>query len=248
MSRLDLITATMKQIKFTKNFREETGCNECAEVEAYSPKYLQDIEGDADEFIECSSCEIQSIYQDGFLIETDIEDELVGYYTSNYDYPVCNHIDGVTDNNIGYAKGITAGGVPFEAELIDKDDTLTMVVIIPAIFNDFYEGEEDDVSSNENITAIHCEVKSSDYSVLDIRMADGAMEENTEAVRDYVNFLVNNGIVTFTSDLINGTVLYRVDELGNDLAKILITMREDKEFWAYTDIDLVEFSKKEKGC
>lgn len=43
-------------------------------------------------------------YTDGFLIETDIDEETVGYYTSNYDYPVCNHRYGVTDKNIGYAK------------------------------------------------------------------------------------------------------------------------------------------------
>lgn len=40
-------------------------------------------------------------YTDGFLIETDIDEETVGYYTSNYDYPVCNHRYGVTDKNIG---------------------------------------------------------------------------------------------------------------------------------------------------
>lgn len=246
MSRLDLIAATMKPIKFTKDFIEETGCNECAEDEVYSPAHIQDIEGDTDEFFEPSYCGTQSIYSDGFLIETDIEEEPVGYYTSNFDYPVCNHIDGVTDKNVGYAKGITAGGVPFEAELIDKDDTLIMAVIIPAIFSDFYEGKEEAEPSDENIIAIHYEVKSLDYAVLDIGMTDGEMEENTKAVRDYVNFLVNNGIVTFTSNLINGTVLYRVDVLDNSLAKILITIREGEDFLAYTDIDFVEFPQKQK--
>lgn len=233
-------------VKFTKDFIEETGCNECAEDEAYSSAHLQDIEGDADEIFEHSYCGTQSIYSDGFLIETDIEEEPVGYYTSNYDYPVCNHIDGVTNKNIGYAKGITAGGVPFEVELIDRDDTLVMAVIVPEIFHDFYVGEEDDESSDERITTIYCEAISFDYSVLDIGMTNRAMEENSEAVRDYVNFLVDNGIITFTSNLINGRVLYRVDVLENNLAKILITMREGEEFLAYTDINFVEFPKKQE--
>lgn len=45
-----------------------------------------------------------------------------GYYTCRYDYPVCNHTDGVTEKNLGYIKGITADGVPFEAELFETED------------------------------------------------------------------------------------------------------------------------------
>ena len=139
--------------------------------------------------------------------------------------------------------------MPFEAELFEKDENLTMAVIIPAIFNDAYEDEEDDELSDENtnITAMHYEVESVDYSVLDIGMVDDAMEENTDVVRDYVDFLVNNGIVTFASNLLNGTVLYRIDVLGNELAKVLITMREGEDLWAYTDLDFTEFPKKHKS-
>lgn len=180
-------------------------------------------------------------YTDGFLIETDIDEETVGYYTSNYDYPVCNHRYGVTDKNIGYAKGITASGVPFEIELFEKSGTLMMSVVFPAIFNEFYEGEENDTSADENIMAMCRETEFFDYSVLDIGMLEGTIKKNTHTVRDYVGFLVNNGIVSFTTDLINGIVLYRVDKLGNDLVKVLITMQKDKKVLAYTDIDFVDF-------
>lgn len=137
-----------------------------------------------EEFKEVFQDKIRVGYPDGFLIDTD--EEPVGYYTSNYDYPVCNHTDGVTEKNLGFVKGITAGGVPFEAELFEKDENLTMAVIIPAIFNDAYEDEEDDELSDENtnITAMHYEVESVDYSILDIGMVDDAMEENTDVVRD----------------------------------------------------------------
>ena len=41
-------------MQFTEDFINETGCNECADVEVYSPEYLQDIEDDVDEFFERS--------------------------------------------------------------------------------------------------------------------------------------------------------------------------------------------------
>lgn len=44
MSRLDLITIAKETMQFTEDFINETGCNECADVEVYSPEYLQDIE------------------------------------------------------------------------------------------------------------------------------------------------------------------------------------------------------------
>ena len=50
MSRLGLITIAKETMQFTEDFINETGCNECADVEVYSPEYLQDIEDDVDEF------------------------------------------------------------------------------------------------------------------------------------------------------------------------------------------------------
>ncbi len=172
-----------------------------------------------------------------------------GYYTSKYEYPLCNHTEGVTERNIGYTKGITANGVPFEAELFEKEEVLTMAVIIPAIFNDAYEVREEEEYLNEQteLLGMHYKVKSFDYSVLDIGMVDDIMEENIEIVRDYVDFLVHNKIVSFASDLLNGAVMYRVDRLGNNLAKILITMCEGEEFLAYTDLDFGEFPKIHKS-
>lgn len=186
---------------------------------------------------------------DGFMISLDMEDEPVGYYQSKYEYPICNHTEGVSEKNIGFTRGVTASGVPFEAELFEEDDVMTMSVIMPAIYNDAYEGQEEDevIDENINITAMHYDVESDDYSVLDFGMVDDAMEENTDVVKDYVDFLVKNGIVTYASNLINGAVLYRVDVLGNELTKVLVTMKEGETFWAYTDLDFDEFSVNDKS-
>ena len=40
----------------------------------------------------------------------------MGYYTTKYEMPVCNHTERVESGNLGYARGITDSGVPFEAE------------------------------------------------------------------------------------------------------------------------------------
>lgn len=112
-------------------------------------------------------------YTDGFFIETDIDEEYVGYYTSNYDYSACNHRDGVTDKNIGYTKGITADGVPFETELFEREDTLMMSVAIPAIFNNFYKTDKEE--ADENIRKVCCEAD--EGTALDIGMAYGTMKK-----------------------------------------------------------------------
>lgn len=58
-----------------------------------------------------------------------------------------------------------------------------------------------------------------------------------------MKFLVNHGIVTFTSDVIDGRVRYFTDELGNNLAKILITMQRSRRLFAYTNMDFNDFLK-----
>ena len=83
-----------------------------------------------------------------------------------------------------------------------------------------------------------------DNSVLDIGMIEEATEDSKEVIEDYVDFLVKNGIVTFSSNVLNGTVMYRTDILGNELAKIIISLREGEDFWAYTDLSFIEFPVK----
>ncbi len=182
---------------------------------------------------------------DVFLMDTDMDEKSEGYYVTEYDYPVCNHTEGVTDINVGYIKGITVDGLPFEAELFEKDEILTMAVIIPKLDYDGCEDEKDGelLDDGTNIVPMHCQVMSFDGSILDVGMVDNGTEENIEVVMEYVNLLVDNGIVQFATDLYDGAVQYRTDILGNDLAKILITLREGEDFLAYTNLNFVEFKK-----
>jgi uncharacterized protein (TIGR02452 family) len=200
----------------------------------------------------------KSVFSDKLAMETAVnrglnvqngKTELFKFYQSDYDYPVCNHTEGVTEVNIGFARGVTASGVPFEAEVSQKDGIMTLAVVIPAIFNDAYEDvdENQELSDeNINITAMHYDVESFDYSILDLGMIDDAMEENTDVVRDYVDFLIENGLVVYASNLLNGTVLYRVDALGNSLAKVLITMQDSEGIWAYTALLFEDFPTRKK--
>ena len=167
-------------------------------------------------------------------------DDKMGYYEAKYDFPLCNHREELSKKNIGYSIGITEGGVPFEAEIFEHEDEMTLSVIIPSIFDsnpvDLPEMEE------SNILYFRDSFPTHDYGILDIGMVDDGEEDELDVTQKNVDFLVDNGIITFASNYWNGTVEYRVDELGNDLTKILITLKKGDEFWAYTDLDFRPFN------
>jgi hypothetical protein len=129
-----------------------------------------------------------------------------------------------------------------------KNGVMMLAVVIPAIFTDAC-GNMDEKFSDENghITAMHYNVESSDDTVLDIGMVDVAVEENIEIVTNYVDFLIESGLVDFSSNMVNGTVLYQTDALGNSLAKILITMQDGDDVWAYTDLLFDDFPANKDG-
>jgi hypothetical protein len=198
------------------------------------------ILGDADKI---------DIFKDVFKDKLETEDEnrqteLFCFFQSDYDYPVCNHTEGVTEANMGFARGVTISGVPFEAEVTSKDDVTTLAIMIPAIFNDAradMDRKQDATGANNRITAMHYDVESLDYTVLDIGMINDGIEENDDIMTDYVEFLIETGLVEYVSNMVNGTVLYRIDALGNSLAKILITMQDGDDVWAYTDLLFEDF-------
>lgn len=182
-----------------------------------------------------------------FLVEKQLGEDLKkvaykpsGYYTAKYNMPICNHSDGVTEENIGFAKGITAMGVPFEAELYQVGETMTLAVIMPQIF-DSCDIEDERENLDSNVIGFNYEVESWDGSVLDFGMVDEGIEDAESIVQKYVDFLVDTEIISFASNIWNGMVMYRTDVLGNSLVKILITLSEAEEFWAYTDIPISPF-------
>lgn len=45
---------------------------------------------------------------------------MVFYYTTKYDFPVTNHFENVSDDNIGWIRGVMSDELPFEAEIWKK--------------------------------------------------------------------------------------------------------------------------------
>lgn len=174
----------------------------------------------------------------------DYEEQLPvpGYYETKYDFPVCNHKEHITDDNIGYAVGITSDGVPFEAEIYTAGETMSINVIMPSIFDsDEDDTDIEDVDDNGNVLGFRNTFEIKDNGILDIGMVDDGEEDYDEVVKKYVGFLEKAEIISFASNILNGTVEYRVDILGNDLAKISVTLKEGDDFWAYTDLDFRSF-------
>lgn len=170
----------------------------------------------------------------------------LGYVEGSYDMPICNHTQNIEKYNIGYTQGITKGGVPFEAELFEADGTRTISVIMPSIYESNIVSEEPDDEEDNNLIGFQMQVEEVDYSILDIGMVDEGEEDDLEVVQKYVDFLVRNEIVSFASNMINGTVMYRVDINGNDLTKVLITMKDKNGDIAYTDLEFRPFNYLKK--
>ena len=72
-------------------------------------------------------------------------------------------------------------------------------------------------------------------------MVDEGGEDGLTIVQKYVDYVVVMGLVQFNSDVLNGTVLYRVDVLGNDLVEIKITLRQDGQEFARTGLHFKKF-------
>lgn len=158
------------------------------------------------------------------------------YFELKHEMPCCNHTDGISKHNIGYSVGVTYEGIPFEAELFEDGETVTMSVIMPSIFDSNPIGKIKH-KKDSNIIGFRNECPAEDYSILDIGMVDEGEEDELDVIQQYVDFLTDNGIVSFACNMQNGAVMYRVDVRGNDLTKVVITMSEPDQMWAYTDLD-----------
>lgn len=171
-----------------------------------------------------------------------VEEMNLGYYELAYEMPLCNHKEGLSDKNIGFAQGVTYDGVPFEVELTDDGKVQTLCVIMPSIYDSNPVDEPDEEDEN-NLIGFHFDIDEMDYSILDIGMVDEGEEDEMSVIQKYVDFLVDHEIISFASNVQNGSVFYRVDSLGNDLTKILITLRESEDIWAYTDLTFKSMRK-----
>lgn len=167
------------------------------------------------------------------------------YIQCAMDFPVCNHIKGVTKNNKGYATGIFEEGIPFEGELFryGEGDELQeeISILIPVM-----QKSENDMECTEynktNIVGYEYEVEIKDLSVLTIGMVGQGQEQNENIIRYYVEFLERNGIIRFIGNIQNGSVFYYTDVNANKFAQVHVGLITCGRREAITSLEFRKFN------
>lgn len=159
------------------------------------------------------------------------------YLEAESRFPLCNHTVGITSDNLGFTQGIMADGTPFEAELWSDGSEVNLSVVLPEqkeslIFNSLTCG---------NIVGFHSSVSRSDGSLLCIGMVNRGEEDRIGSVQQYVKKLKDAGIVRFTTEAENGSVLYVTDKNGTDLVRIIIALQTKQGKCASTPLHFKKF-------
>lgn len=174
------------------------------------------------------------------------------FLQATYPYPVCNHTSREVDScNIGYAQGILKDGVPFEAELWkDVDNKLVALSIYLPELKEMYEEynkientydlEEDNIIAFEKTDEIDWQ------AVLCIGMVERDSNVDDEELHNYVEYLIQMGVIAFDSDFLNGNLHYLTDIEGNDLVSVEIILEEDGCVWAKTPLQFIDFPSNPK--
>lgn len=141
---------------------------------------IVDIGKKEKELIEGLEEKLEEDFGDGFFGDEDdffededdfFDDDMMGFLPfveSVYDMPIINHTKGFTDENFGYAQGVTQDGIPFAAEVYDVDEREILVLYIPAIYS-FSEDKDNLYDEANRITELRKERKN-EIDVLDIGM------------------------------------------------------------------------------
>lgn len=169
-------------------------------------------------------------------------------------YPdlLCNH-NGAQFVNIGYSVGITSNGVPYEAELWHDDKCLCIGVVVPFI-KEFGEMNTEPVPKNALPKVVNFgrakeakekestdNIEGPDFSMLCVGMIDDGVEVELDTVKNYVEFLVEEKIVDFTSEIYHGAVKYRVNVAGHSVAEIMIVLKDGVDLIAVTNLEYKDF-------
>lgn len=177
--------------------------------------------------------------------ESDSELEVASFLgiQAAYDFPVCNHIQCLTSENIGYCQGVLVDGMPFEAELYSCESGHGLAIVMPLLDNSVAEKYDDSClpSPDTNVIGFAMSEQFTDYSILDIGMVDTGEVSDGETIHRYINYLVENGLIKFTTCMYNGAAWYRTDIAGNDLIKIVITLSERGQIAATTNLTFRSF-------
>lgn len=166
------------------------------------------------------------------------------FYESQYPFPVCNH-KGAEENNIGYTIGVFDDGIPFEAEIWCDDGYISMGIIMPYVDCIISDLPQINIPSNNKLVGYHNEKRMTDFSVLCVGMVEEGYEENLTVVQEYVEYLCEKNVVEFCSNMMNGTVEYLTDRLGNSLVNVIITLGDEKTEWAIPHLNFKNFSSNQ---
>ena len=175
------------------------------------------------------------------------------FYEGYVDFPICIHVADIGPENIGYSNGITADGLPFEAEIYsygkEENEQKELAIIIPDIYveEDDCEDMEDAPVETSNIEGFKYEVQMQNYSVLPIGMVDRGQEENFKILQWYLNYIEETGLVQFTGNLRSCSVFYYTDVNGNDLVQIRTGLITDGRVEATTGLSFRDFPYREKS-
>lgn len=195
-------------------------------------------------FVDVFNDKLENVCQDQFDNIDDFDNSDSLYVEANSEFPVCNH-DGADEDNMGYTVGLFNDGTPFEAEYWGDGNSYSISVIIPEK-KEFISDDRNNIQNDSNIVGFHNWVMSYDNAILCQGMVDEGIEEELIVIQKYVDYLIDIGIVTFCSEVLNGAVFYRIDILGNHLAEIKINLKENGEELAKTKLNFKKFPNTKK--
>lgn len=157
------------------------------------------------------------------------------YLQFDYPFPLCNHTDGISDFNIGYAQGVTENGIPFEAELI-KDAVETNLSIILPWCVDIFDCEAD------SMPEFIIDAEPLDLNnVLTKGMIFNGRIDDTDFILGCNEFLESTGIIEFTGQYRNGYSEKYTDANGTELVRFSVTLEGNLGEVCISELDFISF-------
>lgn len=158
--------------------------------------------------------------------------------------PAINHDKSVLS---GYAiseisEGILNDGTPYAAEyVVNYDGNENMVVVIPENRAFIPEGIPRQAPVSGKTVGFVEDVQVTFYSSITEGMVirDEESDISFEELENYVTYLQSQGVIRFTTDVLNGFANALTDIKGQDLMAIYFSMVEDGEELATTGIDFL---------
>lgn len=176
--------------------------------------------------------------EDDLMDDYDLDGD---YYEAIKPFPVCNHTAEVGKENLGYVQGIFFDGIPFEAELWEYGDSTNVSFVFPKL----WRMEEPKESIKEgNVVGFHERVQRTFCCALTVGMVDNGAATDFNTTLAYIEYLKEKEVISFVTDVENGSVLYVTDIEGHDLVHVIITLRENGECLAHTPLGFHDFPNR----